>query len=272
MSNENTTEPAVKLTTSPELSKLFEAMAASQAEMADAAKDSTNPFFKSKYADLASVRAACTPALSKHGLCVIQFPFSDGPHVVLVTILGHSSGQWIRGELVSTAKATDPQSIGSVITYLRRYCLSAVAGIAAEDDDGNAASKPEEQQGRQQARGKHDHQADKDKARQAQSGEENQDAAKPKADDVLTSLKKKLNKGIGCKNAAEADAVIRFVNNAEPGLSTLAEVAAKPGAAASTLNNINHAGLPPEQIYADAMAQAGIVKGEPVAVGDEVPY
>lgn len=134
--------PEVVLTNSPELNELFKAMSAAQSEITDAEKDSANPFFKSKYADLASVRAACVPAMAKHGLCVMQFPFAEGRAVVIVTILGHSSGQYIRSELTMTAKADDAQAIGSAITYGRRYSLMAVAGVAAadEDDDGNAAA------------------------------------------------------------------------------------------------------------------------------------
>src|SRR5678815_6159988 len=116
----NETEPIEKqeitLECSPILAELFAAMAKAQGEITDAEKDSTNPFFKSKYADLASVRSACVPALAKHGLCVIQFPFAVGKSVTIVTILGHSSGQFIRANLTLSAKGDDAQSVGSAIT------------------------------------------------------------------------------------------------------------------------------------------------------------
>lgn len=151
--------PEIILTATPELDKLFEAMAKAQTEITDAEKDSANPFFKSRYADLASVRGACVPAMAKNGICVMQFPFAEGRVVTIVTIVGHSSGQRIRSELTMTARAEDPQAIGSAITYGRRYSLGAISGVAAaEDDDGNAASghssfqRPAHQQTRPQQR------------------------------------------------------------------------------------------------------------------------
>lgn len=145
--SENETLPITEstVTCSDNLSDLFAAMAKAQGEITDAEKDSTNPFFKSKYADLASVRSACVPALAKHGLCVIQFPFAVGKSVTIVTILGHSSGQFIRANLTLSAKGDDAQSVGSAITYGRRYSLMAAACVATtdEDDDGNAAARPQ---------------------------------------------------------------------------------------------------------------------------------
>jgi hypothetical protein len=129
--------------TSPEIGKLAEALAKAQGAIEGARRDSSNPFFKSKYADLASVWDACRKALSENSLSVIQTTDSavDIPDSVIVdTRLCHSSGEWIQGRLVMKPVKADPQGIGSCLTYARRYALSAMVGIAPEDDDGNAAT------------------------------------------------------------------------------------------------------------------------------------
>lgn len=125
---------------SPTVTDLAAALAKAQGEMGGAVKDSANPFFKSKYADLASVMEACRAPLAKHGLSVVQSPSADGARVSVETILLHTSGQWIRGTATAAAKDDGPQSIGSAITYLRRYALQSFAGVAPEDDDGEAAT------------------------------------------------------------------------------------------------------------------------------------
>ncbi len=127
------------MNTSEQINELAAALAQAQGEMSGAVKDSTNPFFKSKYADLASVRAACLPALAKRGICVVQSPSTVGFTVVVETRLLHSSGQWIAGVVSAVAKDESPQAIGSTITYLRRYALQSFAGVAPEDDDAEAA-------------------------------------------------------------------------------------------------------------------------------------
>lgn len=121
------------------LNELAAALAKAQAEMKGALKDSTNPHFNSRYAGLDSTWEACRPALTAHGLSVVQAPSASGSSVGLTTLLLHTSGQWIRSTLDMTARDASPQAIGSCITYARRYGLSAMAGIAPEDDDGNAA-------------------------------------------------------------------------------------------------------------------------------------
>jgi hypothetical protein len=126
--------------TSEQIGELAAALAKAQGELEGAHKDSANPFFKSKYADLASVWDACRGPLSENGLAIVQLPRADGNAVTMETRLMHSSGQWIEGELTAVAKDEGPQSIGSAVTYLRRYMLQAVTGVAPEDDDGNAAT------------------------------------------------------------------------------------------------------------------------------------
>lgn len=124
------------------IGKLAEALAKAQGAIEGAKKDSQNPFFKSSYADLASVWDACRKPLSDNGLAVVQIPLVGmGEDVLLQTVIAHSSGEWISGVMSMKPTKTDPQAIGSTLTYLRRYCLSAFAGIAPEDDDGNAASE-----------------------------------------------------------------------------------------------------------------------------------
>ena len=125
------------------IGKLSEALAKAQGAMQNAVKDSSNPFFKSTYADLASVWDACRKPLSDNGLAIIQTAdfVHEHPDMIFVdTTLCHSSGEWIKGRLAVKPVKSDPQSVGSAITYLRRYSLQSMVGIAPEDDDGNAAS------------------------------------------------------------------------------------------------------------------------------------
>lgn len=121
--------------------RLNAALAIAQAEMGPAIKGRVNPAFKSKYADLASVIAACAP-LGQHGIAFVQHVHTEGPAVTVGTVLRHSSGEVLDcGTMTAVAKDASPQAIGSVLTYLRRYALMAAVGVAADDDDdGNAAS------------------------------------------------------------------------------------------------------------------------------------
>jgi hypothetical protein len=131
--------------TSEQINELAAALAKAQGEIKGAAKDSANPFFKAKYADLASVWDACRVALTRNGLSVTQTATADGARVSVETRLLHASGQWLGDTLTVTAKEDSPQAIGSAITYARRYGLAAITGVAPEDDDGEAAqarSKP----------------------------------------------------------------------------------------------------------------------------------
>lgn len=122
-----------------ELNELFGALAKAQLEMEVANTDSTNPFFKSKYADLSTVVKASRPYLAKNGLSIIQrvITLPDGKNA-LKTRLCHSSGQWIESTMHMNPPKQDIQTIGSFITYLRRYMYSSMTGVVAanEDDDG----------------------------------------------------------------------------------------------------------------------------------------
>lgn len=130
---------------SPEIGKLIEALSAAQGEMKPASKDAANPYFKSKYADLASVWEVIRGPLSKNKLAVIQTTSNVGVDITIITLLAHQSGQWVKGTLTLRPAKADAQGIGSVITYGRRYALASICGVAPEDDDGNAASRPVEQ-------------------------------------------------------------------------------------------------------------------------------
>jgi hypothetical protein len=122
------------------INELAAALAKAQGQMSNAAKDRVNPAFKSRYADLASVRDAVAGPLSQNGIAFIQRPRTTEQGVEVETMLVHASGQWIASTISAAPKGYDPQSIGSCVTYLRRYGLMALCGIAPDDDDGNAAS------------------------------------------------------------------------------------------------------------------------------------
>jgi hypothetical protein len=121
------------------INELATALHLAQGKIKHAIKDSSNPFFKSRYADLSSVWDAIRDAFQSHGLAVTQIPDMDGDKPVLVTVLMHKSGQWISGTYPINPSKNDPQGIGSAITYARRYALQAVAGVCPDDDDGEAA-------------------------------------------------------------------------------------------------------------------------------------
>lgn len=127
---------------SESIAKLAPALVSAVAEVENASKNATNPHFKSKYADLAEIINTVKPVFASHGLAVVQIPGLRDGHATVETMLVHSSGEWIKGESGSPLQKNDPQGVGSAITYLRRYSLAALAGIAQEDDDGNAASTP----------------------------------------------------------------------------------------------------------------------------------
>lgn len=131
--------------------QLVAALATAQQSFGPLVKTHVNSYTGKKYADLADVIAATQPSLSKNGLSVIQVPIrkDDAQEAGVLTILAHSSGEWISVELILPATMLakdgrikfDQQSIGSAITYARRYTWQALVGVAAEeDDDGNAAT------------------------------------------------------------------------------------------------------------------------------------
>lgn len=127
---------------SESISELTKALVKVQANIKPAVKDANNPFFKSSYADLNSIWDSCRDLLTSNGLAVIQTTAPVENAVVVETVLAHTSGEWISGELFLPLTKQDAQGVGSAITYGRRYGLAAIVGIVADvDDDGNAASK-----------------------------------------------------------------------------------------------------------------------------------
>ncbi len=126
---------------SDSIGALAAALSKAQADITGALKDSSNPFFKSKYADLASCWDACRKQLAANNLAVIQTVYVhwERDETVLATTLAHGSGEWIRSDLPIRAKDTSPQAQGSAITYARRYALAAIVGLAQIDDDAEAA-------------------------------------------------------------------------------------------------------------------------------------
>jgi hypothetical protein len=134
--------------------ELYKALSQCQAQLEGAKKDSANPFFKSKYADLESVWSVCRKPLSDNGLSIIQLVSSDSGTYTLRTILAHSSGQSIGSDcILPIAKPNDPQALGSSISYMRRYCLAAMVGVYQSDDDAETAmirNKPQSSVPRQQ--------------------------------------------------------------------------------------------------------------------------
>ncbi len=126
-----------------DLKELFTALAKAQAEMQTAGLSAENPYFKTRYADLAAIVKASRPALTKNGLSIIQqIITTDENHTYLHTMLCHCSGQWVESRVRIAPTKTDVQSLGSYITYLRRYSIAALCGIVTsdEDDDGNLAA------------------------------------------------------------------------------------------------------------------------------------
>lgn len=120
------------------INEIASALSLFQGSVDNAKKDSENPFFHSKYASLENVITTIRKPLSENGLSFCQIPIGEGQ---LITMLMHKSGQYLKGVFYMKPKDISPQAIGSVLTYMRRYTISAMAGIATEDDDdGNLAS------------------------------------------------------------------------------------------------------------------------------------
>ena len=127
---------------SESIDQIVPALIKAKASFKAAVKDASNPHFKSKYVSLDGVIDAIDGALLENGIFQTQpTAMPEGGKTVLHTRLLHVSGQWLGGEYPIHPIKNDPQAEGSALTYARRYALMALAGIAPEDDDGNAASK-----------------------------------------------------------------------------------------------------------------------------------
>lgn len=125
---------------SESIKALAEALSKFQGSMNGIKKDASNPFFKSRYASLGAIIEDTREPLSKNGLSYAQFPSGE---YGLETILMHTSGEWIKAKYEMKPVDQKPQSLGSALTYQRRYALCAILGLQVEDDDANEASKPQ---------------------------------------------------------------------------------------------------------------------------------
>ena len=127
---------------SDSIKEIGTALSKAQAILTGAVKDSVNPHFRTRYADLASCWDACRKALTSNGIAVVQMPEKDATGYYVETLLTHSSGEWIASKCYIALSKDDAQGLGSAITYARRYGLSAMVGICPEDDDGEVATRP----------------------------------------------------------------------------------------------------------------------------------
>lgn len=126
---------------SESIKQIAAALCKAQATIGKAKKDATNPYFNSNYSTLGSVWEACHSSLLDNGICVIQ----GGDGVLYSTTFMHTSGEWITASLPLVLSKNDMQGLGSAVSYCRRYLLAGMAGVIQEDDDGNAASRPQAQ-------------------------------------------------------------------------------------------------------------------------------
>ena len=124
------------------MQQIATALVKAQRDFAPALKQSTNPHFRSRYADLAACVEAVIDALNSNGIALIQRTHDSDNGVAVETLLVHESGETLSGGILHVPAAKqDPQGYGSALTYARRYSLMAACGIAPEDDDANAASR-----------------------------------------------------------------------------------------------------------------------------------
>lgn len=136
-----TAKDAKEFAHSEKIDLISKALSAFQAECPVVEKDKNNPFLKSKYADLGNILRTINPVLGKHGLAVTQMPIGDQGD--LITLLAHSSGQWIRSCYRMRPTKNDAQSVGSALTYQKRYAVAAILGVPIDDesdDDGEGGS------------------------------------------------------------------------------------------------------------------------------------
>jgi hypothetical protein len=127
------------------MKNIAQAFVKAKREFAPALKTSVNPHFRSKYADLAACLEAVNDALLNNGIAVYQETSMCESGVIVETVFLHESGESFKGGMLHVpASKQDPQGYGSALSYARRYSIMAACGIASEDDDGNAASRPKQ--------------------------------------------------------------------------------------------------------------------------------
>lgn len=130
------------ITMSEEIGHLSAALVSAQAEVDNAVKNSTNPHFRSDYANLEAVLFTVKPILGKYDLSVVQFPGYEDGVCTLSTLVLHKSGEWLQSEAGAPLEKPTAWSVGSCVTYLRRYSLASICQLTQTDDDGAAASEP----------------------------------------------------------------------------------------------------------------------------------
>ena len=138
---------------SPTIAALAKALCIAQGKLRNVHKDTANPFFKSRYANLPDILDVVRPVLAEHGLCLVQQPHETEAGPAIRTMLMHQSGEFMASTLLIRAIKSDPQGVGSAITYARRYGVQSILNIAGtdEDDDGNEGSgQPTQQQSKPQ--------------------------------------------------------------------------------------------------------------------------
>lgn len=132
--------------TSESIAAISPAFSKAQQALESASKSSENPFFNSKYADLSEVMRCIKEVTFINGLCFTQHPSYEGNLVTVETTVIHAeSGEYFRSICKTPAPKSDPQGTGSAITYLRRFALASIFGLAQEDDDGNSHAAPQKQ-------------------------------------------------------------------------------------------------------------------------------
>ena len=215
-------------------SELAAALVAAQSKMSNPKFDSVNPHFRNRYASLTAVRAATIPVWGAHGISVIQNIVEHQGGVGCETILTHKGGQSLKlGPLPMPATKQDAQGYGSAITYACRYALCAIAGVTGEeDDDGEAASRPQQQAvGRptQPAKPLFKKNPPKPEANRAMELITKTEAAGLKESDIKAFLEAKQAWPAGCERVADLKSsiierlldkdvfttLINFANNAE---------------------------------------------------------
>ena len=194
----------------------YKALAKAQAEMGPALKTATNPHFKKQYADLGAVQEACFDALRNNGFAVYQPIGRDENGPFVKTIFAHEGGETLECTVPLMVGKNDMQGLGSAITYARRYGLMSMAGIAPEDDDGNAAAK-----------GKRDAEEAEVKAKEAEREAKATAAASRYVDDVVARLQT-ASGAIRAASILQAEqAKIGRVKTSYPDMFKRIEIAAK---------------------------------------------
>lgn len=125
---------------SDSIASIATALAKAAAEIEDPEKTAVNPHFRSRYADLAEIVPSVRPVLARHGIAVLQSPGMEDDLLTVTTLLTHTSGEWISGRAMTPIQKADPQGVGSATSYLRRYALLGMLGLAAVDADDDAES------------------------------------------------------------------------------------------------------------------------------------